>query len=44
MGYVQGMNFIASSILHHTDEPTAFHLYLKMAQILSLKQLYANQF
>lgn len=40
VGYVQGMNFIAASLLFHAEEPLAFWLFLKLFEKLRMKDIF----
>jgi len=39
-GYVQGMNFIAASILYHAEEYLAFWLLVMIFEIFEMRDIY----
>lgn len=40
IGYVQGMNFIAASLLYHTSEVCAFWLLISMIDTYGMKEVF----
>ncbi len=40
MGYVQGMNFIAGSLLFHASEEIAFWLFVSLVEDYELRDIY----
>ena len=40
LGYVQGMNFIASSILYHAEEYLAFWLMAMIFEMFEMRDIY----
>jgi len=43
LGYVQGMNFIAGSLLYHCSEEIAFWLFVMIMEDYELEEVYINK-
>ena len=43
-GYVQGMNFVAGSLLFHCSEEIAFSLFVDLMDSYELSQIYSKEF
>jgi len=40
IGYVQGMNFIAASLLYHSSEEVAFWLFVSLIEDYEMRDIY----